>query len=99
MSLRKLQHYLKLLYTTTSRNQQVALLDTVSEEQSVGISEILYNIVQQDIQKPQRKRLQVLKKLFNKKLSYNQRRRLIQSHLSIILDTLLKSKRHILKRL
>ena len=84
--------YIRLLLTSDSRNQVIALLDTATKEQISALSEIFHNITRLPIA-PETKvginaRQKLLEKLSDKKTTTRQKGQLLSRHQRIIIDIL-----------
>jgi hypothetical protein len=98
MTLYKEKVFIKLLINTTSE-QARALLYTITDQQSLAISEILYNLPQLPlstaVQKLLSKRKRVIAKIGNKKTKIRTRKLLIRKHMNQILSTILAVKKEL----
>ena len=103
MSVFSSQDYVKLLLTTPSRTQAIALLDTATDNQISSLSDIAKNLLLLPLspraKRVVEKRKGLLKKISNYSLSYRQRGSLLSKHYRLVLEVLSAVKHPLLKLL
>ena len=103
MSIFLSEDYIKLLLTTPSRTQCIALLDTCTDQQIDSLGDIAKNLLHLPLSPQARiivsKRKTLLQKLSQETLSYREKSLFIGKHYRIIIDVLKAVKTPILKLL
>lgn len=94
----KEKHFL-CLFLTTTKDQQVALLDTLTPQQTQVISEILYNLLEINPKAKSvvEKRKRLFAQLVKGKLSLKAKTTFIQNHYKQVTECLLLVKKELLK--
>lgn len=86
------EDYLKLLLTTPSRTQSIALLDTCTDQQIEALADISKNLLHLPLSPQARiivsKRKTLLQKLSSPSLNHSAKARVISKHYRLILDIL-----------